>query len=134
MAKMICILLVLAVFGGMLVAGETPALAAFHERIKAQDPRLYRKVRDAPDWKNPFLVARAGGIVINLYSKAVAADKLVSMLIGLPESAWPYGRVVALSEIAIQDGESAPRIGRHFNEAKKALETAGIDVVIWPSN
>ncbi len=55
-------------------------------------------------WRNPYLIVRVDGVglldVSNNEQQIVDPDKLSAALARLPVSAWPYGRVVAIQEIA----------------------------------
>src|SRR5262245_60137009 len=69
-------------------------------RIGAPVPQRYASVRASKDWENPYLVIGRDGIDVvakQLPSgrKTVAAANLERTLLGLPVSAWPYGRVAA---------------------------------------
>ena len=79
-------------------------------RIGAAAPQRYKAIRDAKDWENPCLVIRRDGIEViakQLPSgrQTVAVADLERMLIGLPLTAWPYGRVAAVQEISIRAGD-----------------------------
>lgn len=82
-------------------------------RIPSADPKKYQGIHDGKDWRNPCLIVRADGVIISgvndgnpLPVKAVAAA-----LEDLPDSAWPYGSVVAVQDYRIASSESErPRI------------------------
>jgi hypothetical protein len=107
---------------------------SFYDRVKPENRRLYQKVRTGEEWKNPFLVATAHGIVVNRNVKAISPKDIVSYLLSLPSESWPYGRIVALSQIPIQDATSSPIIDEYLAQAQKELKTIQIKVLIWPSN
>ena len=59
---------------------------------------------------NPYLIIRRDGIEVMVKRlpssrKTVAAADLARMLIGLPVTAWPYGRVVAVQEMSIREAD-----------------------------
>jgi len=58
---------------------------------------------------------------------------LVDALIALPESAWPYGRVVAIEESPLADRKARPAIRRQIEAAIKQLNDLGVVVEEWPS-
>ncbi len=77
-------------------------------RIPSADPKKYQGIHDGKDWRNPCLIVRADGVIISgvndgnpLPVKAVAAA-----LEDLPDSAWPYGSVVAVQDYRIASSES----------------------------
>src|SRR5580765_1172120 len=83
--------------------------------IPAADPAKYAAIRDARDWKNPYLIVHDGDIeviatTIPTPRRVNTSDALAEVLTKLPPSAWPYGRVAA-----IQDASSQPKSGKHPN-------------------
>jgi len=60
-------------------------------------------------WRNPYLIVRTDGVA--LYDPADSAeiilkpDELLAALARLPRSNWPYGRVVAATEIGVRKSE-----------------------------
>jgi hypothetical protein len=74
------------------------------QQIPPADPQKYAGVRDMKAWRNPYLIVRVDGVglldVSNNEQQIVDPDKLSAALARLPVSAWPYGRVVAIQEIA----------------------------------
>lgn len=100
----------------------------------------YKGIRDARDWRNPMVIVRAEGIelvstAIPNGRKTVPLSELRDLLISLPVSAWPYGRVVLASDLGLRRGDrsdDAP-IERNHAAAEKILK--GLDIVVdwWPS-
>ena len=72
------------------------------ESIPAPDPSKYPSFRDMSDWKNPYLVVREDGIgFVDLSNHEVhilKPEEIPAELVSLPSSAWPYGRVVLVTE------------------------------------
>ena len=58
---------------------------------------------------------------------------LVEALIALPESAWPYGRVVAIEESPLADKRQRPAIRRQIEAAIQQLNDLGVVVDEWPA-
>jgi len=58
---------------------------------------------------------------------------LVEALIALPESAWPYGRVVAIEESPLADKKARPAIRRQIEAAIQQLNDLGVVVDEWPA-
>ena len=109
-----------------------------NSRIPAADHEKFKSIRDAQDWSNPYLVVYADGIEV--ISKAVPSGrKLVApanlrrTLIGLPASAWPYGRVVAIQEAGIRVPGDDQRIKRNKQVAEAALKALRLEFEWWPS-
>jgi hypothetical protein len=51
------------------------------------------------DWRNPHLIVQADGIEIAETASGgspIPVESVAAALEGLPDSAWPYGRVVAI--------------------------------------
>ena len=58
---------------------------------------------------------------------------LARTVVGLPDSAWPYGRVLAASESGVQSIDDSGLIKKNKEEADKILKELGVTVVWWPS-
>ena len=109
-----------AIVGVLLICAASP-LAGPMQSVSVQtvrlDPRIgsaapprYKSIRDANDWENPYLVIRRDGIEVMVKRlpssrTTVAAADLARTLIGLPVTAWPYGRVVAVQEVSIREAD-----------------------------
>lgn len=63
----------------------------------------------------------------------IHAQDLVEALIALPESAWPYGRVVAIEESPLADKKQRPAIRRQIEAAIQQLNELGVVVEEWPA-
>ena len=103
--------------------------------IPADDPAAYADVRDAADWRNPYLIVRADGVEIlsGGTSRVVPADALAEALASLPGSAWPYGRVVAVQEQSIRSGDDDDAIRRSKEICEAELRGLGVAASWWPS-
>jgi hypothetical protein len=70
------------------------------QSIPAADPAALAKV-DVHAWKNPYLIVKPNSValldVADHEEKELKPEELGTMLAGLPQSAWPYGRVVAVT-------------------------------------
>lgn len=77
------------------------------ERIPEPDPSKFPKYHDMSEWKNPQLVVREDGIgLVDLENHEVhilKIDQVEAELVSLPISAWPYGRIVLLTQAAPRD-------------------------------
>lgn len=111
-----------------------------NSRIRPANPQRYKSIRDAKDWENPYLVIRREGIEViakGLPSgrQTVAATDLRRTLVELSETAWPYGRVVAVQDIGIRaaDRSDEQPIADNRNVALATLKTLQITVERWPS-
>jgi hypothetical protein len=111
-----------------------------NSQIGPANPQVYKSIRDAGNWKNPYLVVRREGIEViarGLGSgrQTVPASDLRRTLVELPVSAWPYGRIVAMQDINLRSvdlGDEEPIAGNR-SIALATLKKLGIAVDRWPS-
>jgi hypothetical protein len=65
-------------------------------------PEKYHSLIDMKGWRNPYLVIRQDGVglldVANSEQRLLKPEDLIQALAQLPASAWPYGRVVAVTQ------------------------------------
>jgi hypothetical protein len=70
--------------------------------IPDADPSKYPKFEDMSGWKNPYFVVREDGIgFVDLQNREVRIlkpEEIPAELVSLPSDAWPYGRVVLITE------------------------------------
>jgi len=125
-------------------------------RIAVPTKSRYVDVHEPGAWSNPFLsfdsqwinlrvtLADAnpstigqGGILRPSAARRrelqIRQKDLVDALIALPESAWPYGRVVAIEESPLADKKARPEIRRQIEAAIQQLNDLGVIVEEWPS-
>lgn len=109
-------------------------------RIGPANPQQYRSIRDAKDWKNPYVVIRPDGIEViasGLRSgrQTVTATDLQRTLLDLPMTAWPYGRVVAVQEIGIRaaDRSDDQPIADNLGVTLAILKALQVTIERWPS-
>ena len=105
-------------------------------RIPKPDPAQYRFVQDAKDWKNPYLVVGRDGIEIlgiTEVGHAIAVASIRGELESLPDSAWPYGLVVAVQENGIISDGDQSKIEANRRELVRLLKKLGVTVDLWPS-
>jgi hypothetical protein len=74
------------------------------ERIPPPDRSKFPKFQDLSDWKNPYFVVRDDGIgfvdLANHEVHILTPEQIPAELVSLPIDAWPYGRVVLVTEAA----------------------------------
>lgn len=120
------------------VLAQAPEKEKLDPKIRRANPATYRHVRDAKDWRNPFVVVIPDGVWLTCQGagiprRKVQVEKLADELVALPVSAWPYGRIVALQEASVRGGEADDvRIERNLAEARRILEALHIKVNMWP--
>lgn len=106
-------------------------------RIPDADPRKYHDIRDAKDWKNPYLIVRPDGIIIFQASgggNPIPVDSVPAALESLPDSAWAYGLVVAVQDNGIVGSQAdESQIQANRNSLVRVLSQLGVMVDLWPS-
>src|SRR6267142_1798970 len=128
--------LLLAQFVAAEHIGCTHTPRSLQNRISKQDPKKYHAVQDAKDWKNPYLIVRRDGIEIigvTAVGQPIPVDSVPGVLKGLPDSAWPYGLVVAVQDIGLVSEGDPPRIEANRKRLLMLLKKLGIAVDLWPS-
>jgi hypothetical protein len=113
---------------------QTPQ--SLQNRIPKPDPKKYHAVQDAKDWKNPYLIVRRDGVEIvgmTPVGQAIPVDSVPGVLKGLPDSAWPYGLVVAVQDIGLVSEGDPPRIEANRKRLLVLLKKLAIAVDLWPS-
>ncbi|MGA9529334.1 MAG: hypothetical protein WBS24_14560 [Terriglobales bacterium] len=74
------------------------------ESIPQPDPAKYPKLDDMSNWKNPYFVVREDGLgLVDLENHEVhilTPEQIPAELASLGWNAWPYGRVVLVTEAA----------------------------------
>lgn len=94
-------------------APRTPDAAALEASASARiqaippaTPEKYRGMIHMKGWRNPYLILRADGVALldpeNHLERILKPGELTQALGNLPPSAWPYGRVVAVTEIGLR--------------------------------
>ena len=96
-------------------AGLEAAAAARIQAIPAADPSKSGDARVTKSWKNPYLILHP--------------DELTRKLAQLPDSAWPYGRVVAVTE-STANGSDRDKAEIRKNKAIVAGTLEGMHVAI----
>jgi len=121
---------------GQDAQARKPVISArLDNRIPPADRAKYRAVREWSEWKNPYLTVTRDGIEVwsEGRKQMVAPDGLATTLIGLPLSAWPYGRVVAGSEAGLRSTGDDEKIQRNRQRADEVLRDLGLTAEWWPS-
>ena len=125
-------------------------------RIPLPTKSLYVDVHDPSAWVNPFLAVGPDA----LHLRVVQADAntsdvgkgtmlrpdaarrqeieirprdLAEAMAALPQSAWQYGRVVAVAELPGAPAKERPKIRRNVEAAIQQLNDLGIVVEEWPT-
>jgi len=127
-------ILLVALLGSSVSAQSSYSL---RRRIPRADPEKYCSIREGRDWHNPKLIVRPEGVeIIGITSagQAIDADSVPKMLEQVPDSAWPYGLIVVVSDAGIVSSpKDSPRIQANRSRLLKVLKAHGIAVDPWPS-
>ena len=129
--------LLVAQFAAAAHVGCTQTSRPLQHRIPKPDPKKYHAVQDARDWKNPYLIVRPDGIEIvgmTPVGRGITLESVRDVLERLPDSAWPYGVVVAVQDIGILTGKTdLARVEANRTKLLNLLKDLGIAVDRWPS-
>lgn len=113
-------------------------------RIPAPSAAKYKNVHDVKHWVNPKFLIRSEGIEVTSRSIEVTRNNfgsganvvpladLAALLIKLPVTDWPYGRVVLAQEIglrSLEPGEDS-RISENHKAADRVFKALNV-VVQW---
>jgi hypothetical protein len=101
--------------------------------IPPSQPHLYQSVRDAAEWRNPYLVVYGDGVQVRGFAGRITLEALPSTLAHLPWDAWPYGRVVGVQETGIRSDKDDELVRENLAKVLKSLKHLGIEVQLWPS-
>ena len=127
---------------GAIVTGGMHAHQSVGERgldpaIGPANAAKYESILDAQEWLNPYLSVCLDRIVLSVRSvnrvdETVPLGTLRNVLLDLPVTAWPYGRVVGLQDCSLGSRDDV--------EARKTM--LGVDEILdalrvekdrWPS-
>ena len=126
------------------------------DRIPLPTKSLYVDIHEPSAWANPFLTVEANTIDVRIIRAdanpsavgqgtmlrpaaarrqelQVRPEDLVRAIVALPDSAWPYGRVIAIAESPTAQAKDRPQIRRNVEAAIQQLNDIGIVVQEWPS-
>ena len=93
----------------------------------------YQKIQDGAQWLNPRVLVRAKTVDVKSSALTdggvtVPLEELPQVLVGLPVSAWPYGRVVLGSELALRSPGDTPAIEQNRREVTRILAALHVAV------
>ncbi len=114
-------------------AAQEAAASARIQAIPAANPAKFHDAHVTKSWKNPYLIVKPDGValldVANNEEHIMHPDELTRKLAQLPDSAWPYGRVVAVTESA-PTGSDHDKAEIRKNKAIVAGTLEGMHVAI----
>ena len=84
-------------------------------------------------WRNPYLIIRPDGVGLldpaNSEQRLLKPDEVLDALAALPASAWPYGRVVVVTENSLTSSEEQ-RIAIRRNKGIVAGTLESVHILI----
>jgi hypothetical protein len=116
-------------------APPPPDAATLLQDVPAGDPAKYPHLRQVRNWSNPYLVIRPDGIglvtsVAAHEERILKPGEVLDVLAQLPQSAWPYGRVVAILVDTRPTSSEQDKIAIRRNRGIVAGELQGAHVAI----
>lgn len=117
---------------------------------------LYVDIHEPSAWANPFLTVQAGTLDLRVtladanpstagqgtmlrpagarrQELQLRPADLAAAIVALPDSAWRYGRVIAVAEAPGAPAKDRPQIRRNVEAAIQQLNDMGVVVEEWPS-
>jgi hypothetical protein len=133
-------MIVVAVLGSCSSSPKEPDKAAVESAASARLQAIpsavhekYRNMTDMKNWRNPYLIILPEGVGLldpaNNEQRLLKTDEMLEALAALPPSAWPYGRVVVVTENPITSTEEQ-RIAIRRNKGVVAGTLEGAHVLI----
>jgi hypothetical protein len=124
------------------------------ELIPPPSKTRYMAVRSLSTWENPYLTVQGGMVTLHVvtadtntstlgegtmlrplgarrHDLNVRLSELTTALNAVPESSWPYGRVVAVEEAHDAPVSARPEVRRNMETVIKTLNDLGIVVYEW---
>jgi hypothetical protein len=105
--------------------------------IPPASPEKYRGMIDMKGWQNPYLIIKADGVALldagNHEERLLKPAEVTQALAKLPPSAWPYGRVVAVTENGVRAAGDDVPIRKNRAIVAGALETLHVLINWIPS-
>jgi hypothetical protein len=106
------------------------------QQIPAADPRKYAGMQDMKAWRNPYLIVRRDGVAFldtaDNEERLIRLEDLPKALASLPASAWPYGRVVAVTEAGVRASGDNVLIRKNRGIVHGTLESMHVLVSAGP--
>ncbi len=143
--------------GGDTSVQQTDVIRQQLQQIPPPSKSRYLAVKSLTSWQNPYLTVQAnmvtlhvtvadantsdlgvGGILRPVGARRqdlnVRTSDLAVALNAVPETAWPYGRVVAVEEAHDAPASARPQLRRNLEAAMKTLNDIGIVQYEWADN
>jgi hypothetical protein len=131
---------------GKLGLASHDLASRFAATIPAADPAKYRSIKDAKQWQNPTITVNAASVLVSASvssrpgevaggrnSVELPPNILERYLLALPSAAWPYGRVVALTQTGARSSSDSENVKRTLEQVRTTCDKLHIIVDVWPS-
>ena len=126
------------------------------DHIPLPTKSLYVDIHEPSAWANPFLTVEANSLDLRItladanpssagqetmlrpagarrQELQLRPADLATAIVALPDSAWRYGRVIAVAEAPGAHAKDRPQIRRNVEAAIQQLNDMGVVVEEWPS-
>jgi hypothetical protein len=126
------------VLSGGLQADQSVGERRLNPAIGPPNTAKYKSITDAQDWLNPYVSVCRQDVVLTVRSVKQVTD-IVSLeifrkvLLDLPVTAWPYGRVVALQDCSLGSRGDVGDRKTWMLKVQEVLDTLGLETSRWPS-
>ena len=124
------------------------------EQIPLPTKSRYLAVKSLTAWENPYLTVQGGMVTLHVVTADantsdlgvggmlrpmdarrqnlnVRVSELTAALNAVPETSWPYGRVVAVEEAHEVSASARPEVRRNMETVMKTLNDMGVVVYEW---
>ena len=124
------------------------------DQIPPPSKTRYLAVKSLTNWENPYLTIQGNMVTLHVtvadantstmgvggllrpvgarhQDLNVRTSDLPAAMNAIPQSAWPYGRVVALEEAHDTPSSAQPEVRRNMEAAMKLLNDLGVVVYEW---
>jgi hypothetical protein len=124
------------------------------EMIPPPSKNRYMSVGSLGEWENPYLTVQGGMVTVHVMvadantselgvggmlrprgarrqDLNVRVGELATALNAVPQTSWPYGRVVAVEEAHNVPANARPEVRRNMETVMKTLNDLGVVVYEW---
>jgi hypothetical protein len=136
---------------------ETEQARQQMELIPPPSKTRYMAIKSLSLWENPYVTVQGGMVTLHVVSADantstmglggmlrpigarrqdlnVRLTELPIALNAIPESSWPYGRVIAVEEAHEVPVSARPQVRRNMEAVMKMLNDLGVVVYEWSDN
>jgi len=135
-------------------SGERAVVAQQQQLIPLPSKNRYMAIRSLSSWENPYITVQGemltlhvtladantsalgqGGMLRPVGARRqnldIRAGEIPAALNAVPQSAWPYGRVLAVEEAHDAPMSARPQIRRNLEGVMRSLSDLGVVVYEW---